>query len=159
MTLCWSRARKTAILKALLRSLIVLDIFASFNSLTLLLCEDCESPDYVHLVGEVLSIIILLFSNILAIRGIQNNQPNIIVPWLVVYMIGVLACYAGSALLLSESVFNGAWNFDWFLPLAGGVIFNTIWVLANSVYSAMKLEIISHHDEVIESDLEKSRYF
>ena len=134
--------------------MIVLDIFASFNSLTLLLCEDCHSPDFVHLVGEVLSIIILLFSNILAIRGIKTNQPNIIIPWLVVYMIGILACYAASVLLLSESVFNGVWSFEWFLPLAGGVIFNAIWFLGNSVYSDMKLEMIPPNDEIIESDLE-----
>ena len=116
--------------------LIILDVFGSFHSLSFLMCGDCETPDPVMMAGEVLGIIILLFCNILAIKGIKTSQPAHLMPWLVVYMIGIITCYVGSVIVMVSSVLNC----DWFLPLLNGVIFSIIWALAKSVYSDIKCD-------------------
>ena len=105
------------------------------------MCGDCQTPDLVLMVGEVLGIILLLFCNVLAIRGVKTSQPAHIVPWLVVYVIGIATCYVGSVILLARNLLNSVWNFDWFLPLLNGFIFNIIWGLVKSVYSDIKCDL------------------
>ena len=128
-------------LQAVFGVLIILDVFATFHSLSIIMCGDCQSPDYVLMAGEVVSIILLLFCNVMAIKGIRTNQPAHILPWLVVYMIGIITCYTGTVIIFARNMVNGVWNFQWFLPFTGGVVFSIIWFLAKSAYSDMNLDM------------------
>ena len=61
-------------------------------------------------------------------------------PWLVVYMIGIITCYAASLIIFARDIAIGIVNIECLVPLTGGVIFNFIWILAKSAYSDIKLE-------------------
>ena len=138
MLLGLSSKRRAFFLKVIITVLIGLDVFASFHSISFLLCEDCQASDPVQVGGEVIGIIVVLFCNVLAMKAIKTKQSSYLIPWLVVYLIAIITCYVGSLLLLAINLITGVWNFEWILPLCAGVVFNIIWVLAKSTYDDMK---------------------
>ena len=66
-------------------------------------------------ISELLGRIVLLFCNILGIFGIQHHNPYQLVPWLVVYIIGIISSYIGSFLLLSTVRAFSSWMVSFLL--------------------------------------------
>ena len=115
------------------------DIFtnSSDNSQMKFLADPFWS-DVLSATSELFGLIVLLFCNILGISGIQQHKPYQLVPWLVVYIIGIISSYIGSFLLFSTQDDEGSFKLDGFLPLGLGVFFNLCWIFVNNTFNIMK---------------------
>ena len=90
-----------------------------------------NEPFWSHIlsaISELFGLIVLLFCNILGISGIQQHKPYQLVPWLVVYIIGIISSYIGSFLLFCTQDSQGSLQLDGFLPLGLGVFFHLCWI-------------------------------
>ena len=100
-------------------------------------------PFWSHIVSaisELFGLIVLLFCNILGISGIQQHKPYQLVPWLVVYIIGIISSYIGSFLLFSTQDSEGSFKLDGFLPLGLGVFFHLSWIFVKNTFNHMKTD-------------------
>ena len=102
-----------------------------------------SGPSSYHIiaaVSELFSLLILLICNILGISGINQNQPYQLIPWLVVYMIGIISAYIGSFLFFVTQEIEGHFKWDGFIPLSLAVVFHICWNLVKDTFNKMKYE-------------------
>ena len=102
-----------------------------------------SGPSSYHIIAaisEFFSFFILLICNILGIYGINQNQPYQLIPWLVVYMIGIISAYIGSFLIFSTQETEGHFKWDGLIPLSLAVVFHIFWNLVKDTFNKMKYE-------------------
>ena len=91
-------------------------------------------------ISELFGLIVLLYRNILGISGIQQHKPYQLVPWLVVYIIGIISSYIGSFLLFCNQDSEGSFKLDGFLPIGLEVFFHLCWIFVKNAFNIMKSE-------------------
>ena len=90
--------------------------------------------------GEVLCFLILLLCNSLGISGVQNKAPYLLVPWLGVYMLGILSCYIASFIYFFSQFYDHGLTFAPLVPAITGLVFHAGWSFVNSVFNDLRAE-------------------
>ena len=103
--------------------------------------DNRSGPSWLHLlsaISEFFGLSILLFCNILGISGINHHKPYQLIPWLVVYIVGILSSYIGSFLIFSTQDNDGPFKWDGFVPLCLGIVFNLCWTFVKDTFNVMR---------------------
>ena len=90
--------------------------------------------------SEFLCLFVFLLCNILSLSGIIFHKPNLLIPWLIVYLIGIISFYLVSFVVFSTLDREG------FIPLCIGILLNTCWVAVKNAWSVFKTED-KHNDK------------
>ena len=82
--------------------------------------------------ADVLLCITLVFSNIIGIVGLDKDRPSLLIPWMILYMIGIISSFLAAPLSPLLHM----------IPIAlKGVVFLVIWLIVFSLYKKMKEEL------------------
>ena len=93
--------------------------------------------------GEIFCFLILLLCNSLGISGVQKKTPYLIVPWLGVYMVGILSCYIASFILFLSQFYDDHLTIAPLVPVITGLVFHSGWTFVNSVFNDLRAELRS----------------
>jgi CHASE2 domain-containing sensor protein len=93
-------------------------------------------------VSEWFGLFILLFCNVLGISAIIQEKPYRLIPWLVVYIIGILSSYIGSFLIFFAQDKDSHFQWHGFVPLILGIVFHVCWSFIRNTFNEMKKEAI-----------------
>ena len=160
----FSKEAKTRIVLTMFSLLIVFDFVALFDSLLTLVylwlpeqTKDITEQNISHLdesgsqkdqlkhtallFGEIFCFLILLLCNSLGISGVQKKTPYLIVPWLGVYMVGILSCYIASFILFLSQFYDDDLTIAPLVPVITGLVFHTGWTFVNSVFNDLRTEL------------------
>ena len=97
--------------------------------------------------GEIFCFLILLLCNSLGISGVQKKSPYLIVPWLGVYMVGILSCYIASFILFLSQFYDDDLTIAPLVPVITGLVFHSVWTFVNSVFNDLRAELRSRSVE------------
>ena len=159
----FSRETKTVTVLRLFSLLIVLDFVAFFDSLFALIylwlpeqtknktdlkmsdvdqtgSQDDNLQHLAIVFGEMLCFLILLLCNSLGISGVQKKTPYLLVPWLFVYIVGILSCYVASFILFLSQFYDDSLSIAPLVPVLTGLVFHTGWTFVNSVFNDLRSE-------------------
>jgi hypothetical protein len=84
--------------------------------------------------SEFFCLFVFLLCNIVSLSGIIFNKPNLLIPWLIVYLIGIISFYLVSFVVFSTLDREG------FIPLIIGILLNTCWIAVKNAWSVLKKE-------------------
>jgi F0F1-type ATP synthase assembly protein I len=153
----FSRQAKTKVVLVMFSLLIVFDIIGLLDSLLSLTSSWLETGPSSYLdesgsqedqlkhtalfFGEIFCFLILLLCNSLGISGVQKKTPYLIVPWLGVYMVGILSCYIASFILFLSQFYDDDLTIAPLVPVITGLVFHTGWTFVNSVFNDLRTEL------------------
>ena len=105
----------------------------------------------ISVISELFSLLILIICNILALSGINQDKPYLLIPWLVVYIIGIFSSYIGSFLIFSSQGLEENFRWEGFCPLGLGLIFHFFWTLVRNTFNTMKQECRNGEERLVSS--------
>ena len=70
--------------------------------------------------GEFLCFCLLFICNYLGITGVRKHTPYLLVPWLGVYMVGIISCYIASFMYFLTVYYEDKISADPILPAMTG---------------------------------------
>ena len=88
---------------------------------------------------ELSGFLVFLTLNITALVGLRKSKALLLLPWLIVYLISIVASYINFAFLLVTSAFGDgfkSWKIFW--PLATAISFHLGWILVKTVLEDFK---------------------
>ena len=103
----------------------------------------------ISVISELFSLLILIICNILALSGINQDKPYLLIPWLVVYIIGIFSSYIGSFLIFSTMGLEEDFRWEGFFPLGLGFLFHFFWSLVRNTFNTMKEECRNGDDRLV----------
>ena len=146
----------------LFTALIVLNILAALDAIAPLLSKESEewtavgnkteadvggqewlSTDTVEESVEVLALVVLytlvVHSNMIALLGLQRTEPDLLVPWIFVYLSAICSSYIEATILFVSEVNEGkTLNTEIVYPLGTALAFHLALILVESVFDELK---------------------
>ena len=87
--------------------------------------------------GEIVCFCLLFVCNYLGITGVRNHAPYLLVPWLGVYMVGIISCYIAAFMYFLTVYYEDNMSVDPIVPaLTGNLELGTINPNSNTWKSA-----------------------
>ena len=146
----------------LFTALIVLNILAALDAIAPLLSKETEewtavgnkteadvggqewlSTDTVEESVEVLALVVLytlvVHSNMIALLGLQRTEPDLLVPWIFVYLSAICSSYIEATILFVSEVNEGkTLNTEIVYPLGTALAFHLALIVVESVFDELK---------------------
>ena len=92
--------------------------------------------------AEFTGFAVFLILNVVALVGLRKSKAQLLLPWIIVYLISISASYINfSFLLITHLLSNGLNNWKIFLPLATAIVFHMGWILVKSVFEDFKKQM------------------
>ena len=91
--------------------------------------------------GELFCFLVLFLCNTLGISGVRNTVPYLLVPWLGVYMVGILSCYIASSIFLLSQFYEDSLTVGPLVPAVTGLVFHVYWCVVNSIFNDIRTEL------------------
>ena len=90
-------------------------------------------------INQVLGMVVCIICNLLVIVGIQKNSPNLLIPWLAVYLIGVFSLIVGGLLVLITQLTITFITYAPFIPIITGLVFLVLWWQVKNVFCSIRI--------------------